>query len=50
MRLHKLPGSAFNVVFACGSMAPPNFAVFVFALCERKNENKKKAKYRSAEG
>jgi hypothetical protein len=27
-----------------------DFFVFVFALCERKNENNKKEQYRSADG
>ena len=35
---------------ACGSMVLSNYDLFVFALCERKNEKKKILEYRSAEG
>ena len=35
---------------ACGNMVLFDYVLFVFALCERKNEKNKKRKYRSAEG
>jgi len=35
---------------ACGRIVLFDYVLFVFALCERKNEKKKILKYRSAEG
>jgi len=37
-------------LIACGSMVLSDYNLFVFALCERKNEKKKTLKHRSAEG
>jgi len=38
------------MVLACGSKVLHVYLLLVFALCERKNEQQKKIKYRSAEG
>jgi hypothetical protein len=35
---------------ACGSMILSVYNLFIFALCERKNEKKMIIKHRSAEG
>jgi hypothetical protein len=35
---------------ACGSMVLDDYALFAFALAERKSEKNKKIKYHSAEG
>jgi len=50
-QLHKLGGGSFKLVFACGDRSGSyHFLFFVFALCERENENDRKKIYRSAEG
>jgi hypothetical protein len=38
IQLQDFCGGRFNVALACGSMVLPDSMVFLFALCERKNE------------
>jgi len=39
-----------HLQFACGSKVLHYYMFSFFALCERKNENMQRKKYRSAEG
>jgi hypothetical protein len=42
----ELRGARFKQAFACGSMVLHDSMLFVFSLCERKNEQRKKIKER----
>jgi hypothetical protein len=48
-RLRSVCSGCLKAALACGSKGLYSSFIFVFALCERKNENKT-VKYHSAEG